>query len=590
MLVSAATGDWQGGISDATRRNWHRLAVVDQAERLQKRANKTRSSRFIIPLEYLSSRRNLPVLQQLLSRIRQERMPLPDVLFSLGRNLLRQKQILERPHVQAALESCQRKSIPELESCPLPEDEFDFLGLLYQCLKPEGEKHRQGSYYTPLPLIKRVLREILCPAQGANWLDPCCGSGAFLLAMPAKQPQQLTGIDNDELAVMLAKINLLLKFPEREFSPQIYCRNFLLPVPPSLPEPLDRALRMRYDYIVSNPPWGNCGITTEIKSAKTPRREIFSLLLRRAYQHLRPGGELHFLLPEAALQIRAHREIRGFLLQDCRLHKISVYPPQFTGVSSGFASIFISRARPQKEFLFSRGGLDSTISRQTSLRDKDFRFQCISPEDREILCFLYARGQSTLAGSRWGMGIVTGDNRRKLRDHCPAGWEAIYTGREIAEYQLSPPRKFIRFMRSELQQAAADDIYRAPLKLVYKFISPRPVFACDFGQHLFLNSANILIPAIPGFDCLTVLAFLNSWLFQYIYRKQFSDLKVLKRNLLQLPFPDLKPEQNQEIKRLGENILAGQDECRELLEDKIFAAFALPQRERKYILEQREQN
>ncbi|NLF94952.1 MAG: N-6 DNA methylase [Oligosphaeraceae bacterium] len=571
--------------SEATLRNWRRLAVTDPSERLQTRANKTSSARRIVPLEYLTHRRNLPRLQQLLALLAGNACRLPEVLFSLGRNLLRRRNILARPHVRAVLAEYPWQAIAELETYPLPEDEFDFLGLLYQCLKSEGEKNRQGSYYTPLPLIRQLLQEVSCPAS-ADWLDPCCGSGAFLLAAPARQPQQLTGIDIDELAVMLAKINLLLKFPEQEFSPRIFCANFLHSGPDGLPSGAGVQADPQYDCIVSNPPWGACIPNRPGAALNQPAEETFSSILQQAYRLLRPGGELHFLLPEAALQIKAHREFRRFLLQDCRLHKISAFRNRFAGVSSRSVGVSISRDSPGPEFSFCRAGASISLSRQAILQDEQLRVQCLSAQDRRILSALYDRQEATLAGSTWGLGIVTGDNRGKLCDCGGDGLEAVYTGREISEYQLLPPRKFIRFDRTQLQQAAPDHLYRAPAKLVYKFISPRPVFTCDQGQHLFLNSANMLIPAIPGLDCVTVLAFLNSQLFRYIYQKQFTDLKVLQGNLLRLPFPAVSSPQNRCLSQLAQRILAGETSCRAELEEQVFAAFAVPDRDRDYILQQ----
>jgi hypothetical protein len=43
------------------------------------------------------------------------------------------------------------------------------------------------------------------------------------------------------------------------------------------------------------------------------------------------------------------------------------------------------------------------------------------------------------------------------------------------------------------------------------------------------------------------VGFLNSKVFQYIYEKKFSTTKVLKNNLMQLPFPILEVSELEEI-------------------------------------------
>ena len=59
------------------------------------------------------------------------------------------------------------------------------------------------------------------------FIDPCCGSGAFLLSLDSAKPCQIFGIDNDPIAVMLAKFNLLLKFRNESFTPQIFCSDYI---------------------------------------------------------------------------------------------------------------------------------------------------------------------------------------------------------------------------------------------------------------------------------------------------------------------------------------------------------------------------
>ncbi|MBQ9129039.1 MAG: hypothetical protein IJY15_14940, partial [Thermoguttaceae bacterium] len=95
------------------------------------------------------------------------------------------------------------------------------------------------------------------------------------------------------------------------------------------------------------------------------------------------------------------------------------------------------------------------------------------------------------------------------------GCEAIYTGEEVEPFRLKPPRFYLRYDRSRLQQVAKEEIYRAPEKLIYRFVSQRLTFAYDASQRLTLNSANALIPRIPGASAKTVAALLNSELFQF---------------------------------------------------------------------------
>lgn len=41
---------------------------------------------------------------------------------------------------------------------PLPCDEVDLLGLIYQCLLLEGEKNIAGAYYTPRAITREMTK------------------------------------------------------------------------------------------------------------------------------------------------------------------------------------------------------------------------------------------------------------------------------------------------------------------------------------------------------------------------------------------------------------------------------------------------
>lgn len=166
----------------------------------------------------------------------------------------------------------------------------------------------------------------------------------------------------------------------------------------------------------------------------------------------------------------------------------------------------------------------------------------LSSEDIKILEKVKSLGKYNLGQSDWALGVVTGDNKNKLKKNYSVGYEKIYTGKEILPYRLKTPTNYILYDRKQLQQVAKDEYYRAKEKLVYKFISNKLVFAYDDSGSLFLNSANILIPNIPNMSVKTVLAFLNSELYQYMYIVLFSEIKVLKGNLIELPFPQISSE------------------------------------------------
>ena len=192
---------------------------------------------------------------------------------------------------------------------------------------------------------------------------------------------------------------------------------------------------------------------------------------------------------------------------------------------------------------------------------------------------IWELGRYDLSGSRWALGLVTGNNRELLQETWEEGREPIYTGREVERYVLRPPRKFLRYDRAQLQQAAPEEVYRAPEKLVYKFISRRLVFACDRSCSLLLNSANLLQPRVPGMGTLAVLAFLNSDVFQFFYRQLFGEVKVLKGNLLELRFPEIGETDNARLEAWVEGILAGDSQLDSAIQEWICGFYGFSERQ-----------
>ena len=116
-------------------------------------------------------------------------------------------------------------------------------------------------------------------------------------------------------------------------------------------------------------------------------------------------------------------------------------------------------------------------------------------------------------------------------------------------------------------------------------ISKKLIFAYDNKQRLFLNSANILIPKLENYTIKDVMTFLNSTLFQYIYTKKFNELKVLKSNLLQLPFPLLGKKDKTKLEEFINDYMTSKNaDILEKIDDYIFKIFELSDDEIQYIV------
>ena len=531
-------------ISSATRKNWIRLNIIDQDsdKKLKSRANKTKSEKRIIPGEYFSNRETIQILDYILSLD----FPLESIIYSLALNLLIKNSMItcqngktftDNKYVQEILDDFSNQDvIGELLSVILPSDEIDYLGFIYQCLSTEGDKNIKGSYYTPINVIEKCLQDV---GENSTFLDPCCGGGSFLICASKyiKDPKNIYGYDIDKIACFIAKINLLICYKDKVFRPNIYNKNFL-----------ECEIDKKFDIIATNPPWG-AKISKSSKKyfSEILSNESFSLFIVKSSSCANENAKIRFVLPESILNVKTHQDVRQFILNNFHIKKIENLGAIFSGVMSNVVLISLDKDLNNTQVKIIDKNFQSHLSQKFYDKNINNNFSILSSADVEIINKIYSHKYKTLdKASIWALGIVTGDNSKWITNNKEFG-EKIYSGKNIQKGFISESDKYIDYKRENFQQVAAESIYRAGEKLVYKFISKRLVFAYDDNQRLFLNSANVLIPKLDGYSIKQVMAFLNSTLFQYIYQKTMGELKVLKGNLMQLPFPDMNFDKKEEI-------------------------------------------
>jgi hypothetical protein len=627
------------GVSSATVRNWVRAGhILPSSEkpllfaepdvrslkeriasgmlsRLRTRANKSVSQATRIPKEYVTAPGMVTVVERVLLIVEGQQLDLSTTMFVVALRLLDLKAEMHRYSGRSILDltsyhSWKRRSTEAemvvwhatlgtpIDSLNVYEKLYsaiadianeDLLGVLYQSIRQEGERSNKGSYYTPSSIVAESLAAQ--PFSGRVFLDPCCGTGQYLV-QAAKffdlSPENIYGCDIDETAVRIARINYLLAFPEQDRAPQISCLNFISQLATGELCCETNGLLGQIDCIATNPPWG------AFKNSQVPlhlthgirSNEAFSLFLAKSLRLLSPDGILSFILPESILKIRAHSDIRERILNTSRIVRITKLGRPFSGVFTEVIRMDIKNGTaPSDWFLSVIDGNEIYEVPQRRFSENDHCAFDVGVTENEdcLIRKLYSVRHCTLAGNaEWALGIVTGDNNRFISKSPGTEVEPVYRGSDILQYGFKDPATFIRFAPSEYQQVAKESLYRAKEKLIYKFISSHLAFAYDDQQRLTVNSANIVIPRLPGVSMKVALAFLNSKVFQYLAKKKFNTHKVLKGDLERLPFPVLSSDDAHKMEKLVEALHEGAD-ARADIERLVASSFELTEGERRHI-------
>ncbi len=624
------------GVSDATVRNWvksnrlnqyesdtfHLEEIIDfkkklesgVSEKLSSRANKRNSKFSFIPNEYISDISTYQALQAVLDFANNKKINKEELLYSISLLLLEEEGLVEikkngKLNMSAISQNIKNvlsnwsvagkfnfsENYSKLREIKFPR-KCDFLGLIYQSLTVEGKKAQRGSYYTPNKLVEDMVKYTISPDDYV--LDPCCGTGQFLIeaSKKVKKPEHIWGFDTDLQAVNIAKINLILEFSNVDFSPNIYIKNTLLDLQTN--DSLNNQYIPLFDSIVTNPPWGSHFTKKEIEQLKNNYPEIksneaFSYFVTKSYELLKSEGKLSFVLPEAILNIKTHSDIRYFLLTQTEIKKIIYLERVFKNVFTPVLRIDFIKSKPKKNHkLVSEKERNSIqVTQSDYLQNKEYILSVFNNEqDNKLFKKIYdLKHVSLIDGAEWALGIVTGNNKKYLKDKEARGLEPILTGKEIKRYRTKEASNYISFEPERFQQVAPENKYRVKEKLLYKFISKQLVFAYDDKQTLSLNSANLLIPKLD-YPIKTILALFNSTLYQFLYQKKFGTIKTLRKNIEQLPLPELKENQHSKITKmidqlLRKDLLAEKRKLKhQLLDDYIIDLFGISSHEKQYIM------
>lgn len=427
----------------------------------------------------------------------------------------------------------------------------DAIGNRYEAMLSESYKNKEGITYTPKAIVDDMTLGIEVKATDL-FLDPCCGSGNFLLRAieMGVAPENVYGFDTDPNAVAIARRRI--KELTGCDTTKVVCADFLKEC---------HRLKPRFDLVFTNPPWGK-KLPKKERNAYVKRyqagssSDTCSLFLFSILSVLKPGGTAALLMPESFFKIAVYEDARKAVLGKTLL-QIKDYGKAFKNMYSA-VSVLVKNQETAENHAVVCGcnGESYSRSQKSFLSMPRFNLNYWTKADAMgVVEQLMRQPHLTLKGHAvWSLGIVTGNNAQICKRARRIGFKPVYRGKDILPGRLKAAKLYINpedFTRC--QQMPTTAMLQAPEKIVYRFISSELVFYCDTHQRYILNSANMLV-LDKDFPLTSkqVAKYMSSPLSNWLFKQLFNTHKVLKSDLELLPiFTDLSLHRRFNLLDLG---------------------------------------
>lgn len=225
---------------------------------------------------------------------------------------------------------------------PLHGTGFDLFGAVYEMFASSKEKKDFGEYFTRrhyAHIFAKLLLEdedIYDADNEFSIIDPACGTGGFLTESfkVLKNNYEKNGTLNNEARDFLSKkcfygIDVrdenisrtrLNMFLVGDGHTHMYSDNTLKPSKNSGKS----ILAQKYQYVITNPPYGNGTIKANTDSVSSTRTEV--AFICKVIDLLKTGGKACIITPDGILENPSFKKFRMEILEKCEIYSIISLP------------------------------------------------------------------------------------------------------------------------------------------------------------------------------------------------------------------------------------------------------------------------
>lgn len=214
------------------------------------------------------------------------------------------------------------------------EDAGYLIGSIYTVMLPPSMRSEMGAYYTPPPLVSRLLD--LAEAAGFDFktgsvIDPACGGGAFLAPVALRMiahsenaspdwtirrlAKRLRGVELDPFAAWVSRVLL-----EAAVMPICIKAKRRLPDVVTVADALQPHDFGTFDLVVGNPPYGRITLDEPMRQLYSRslfgHANLYGLFTDLALRLVKPAGVIAYLTPTSFLGGQYFKALRALLLTE----------------------------------------------------------------------------------------------------------------------------------------------------------------------------------------------------------------------------------------------------------------------------------
>lgn len=225
---------------------------------------------------------------------------------------------------------------------PLHGTVFDLFGAVYEMFASSKEKKDFGEYFTRrhyAHIFSKLLlqdEDMYNPDKKFSIIDPACGTGGFLTesfkvlinnyekngtldddAKTFLSKNCFYGIDVRDENISRTRLNMFLV---GDGHTHMYADNTLKPTK----ENSKKVLQQEFQYVITNPPYGNGTIRANTTAITSTRTEV--AFICKVIELLKPGGKACIITPDGILENPSFKKFRMELLEKCEIYAIISLP------------------------------------------------------------------------------------------------------------------------------------------------------------------------------------------------------------------------------------------------------------------------